>query len=81
MRKIFIIAGEASGDLHGSNLVKALLSANPDLEIQAYGGPKMRQAGASVVRNYEEFAFMGFFEVLINARKVCCAVRMMISRH
>jgi lipid-A-disaccharide synthase len=66
VHRIFIIAGEASGDLHGANLVKALLKINPSLEIQAYGGDKMKQAGASVVRNFEDFAFMGFFEVARN---------------
>ncbi len=70
MRKIFIIAGEASGDLHGANLVRSLLSEDPNLIIGAYGGPKMSRAGANVVRRYEDFAFMGFYEVLKNARKV-----------
>lgn len=70
MGKLFIIAGEASGDLHGANLVKALLVQNPNLRIQAYGGSKMSEAGAEVVRNYKDFAFMGFYEVAKNIRKV-----------
>jgi lipid-A-disaccharide synthase len=70
VRKIFIIAGEASGDLHGSNLVKSLLSLDPTLTIQAYGGPKMQKAGAEIVRSFEDNAFMGFFEVVQNLRSV-----------
>lgn len=70
MHKVFIIAGEASGDLHGANLVKALLELDSSLVIQAYGGPKMARAGAQIVRNYEDFSFMGFLEVATNIRKV-----------
>jgi len=73
--KIFIVAGEASGDLHGSNLVKALLQSNPSVEIQAYGGPKMANAGAEIVRNYEDFAFMGFLEVAKNINQVLSNLR------
>ncbi|GLR19421.1 lipid-A-disaccharide synthase [Portibacter lacus] len=70
MDKIFIIAGEASGDLHGSHLVKALKRYQPSLQIQAYGGSKMEEEGATIVRDYQEFAFMGFYEVAKNASKV-----------
>jgi len=63
---IFIIAGEASGDLHGSNLVKELLIQNPSLKISAWGGDKMQEAGASILKHYRELAFMGFYEVIKN---------------
>lgn len=69
-KKVFIIAGEASGDLHGSNLVKALLESDASLTIKAYGGRKMEDAGAEIVRYYYDYAFMGFQEVASNIRKV-----------
>jgi lipid-A-disaccharide synthase len=64
--KLFVIAGEASGDLHGSNLIKALKKENESLEIRAWGGDLMSEAGADVVKHYRELAFMGFQEVLMN---------------
>lgn len=69
-KKIYIIAGEASGDLHGANLVKALLRRQPDLEIRAWGGDLMQAAGADVVKHYRDLAFMGFAEVLMNIRTI-----------
>ena len=64
---IFIIAGEASGDLHGSNLVKELLtSRKSELKIYAWGGAKMQEAGASILKHYRDLAFMGFYEVIKN---------------
>lgn len=64
--KIYIIAGEASGDLHGSNLINALKSDNPNVELRAWGGSKMEKAGAKVVKYYYDLAFMGFLEVFKN---------------
>jgi lipid-A-disaccharide synthase len=69
-RKLYIIAGEASGDLHGSNLVKALLKEDPNLIIRAWGGDWMEQAGATIVKHYKDLAFMGFLEVLMNLRTI-----------
>ncbi len=69
-KKVFIIAGEASGDLHGKNLVKALIKQDSSLEILAYGGPMMTSAGANIVRDYKAYAFMGFYEVAKNIRVV-----------
>lgn len=69
-KKVFIIAGEASGDLHGKNLVRALIKQDPELEILAYGGPKMEKAGAKILRDYKSYAFMGFYEVAKNLRIV-----------
>lgn len=62
--RYYIIAGEASGDLHGSNLIKALRERDTDAEIRCWGGDKMQAAGATVVKHYRDLAFMGFTEVL-----------------
>jgi lipid-A-disaccharide synthase len=64
--KLFIVSGEASGDLHGSNLVKELLQLSPTLKISAWGGDKMATAGATILKHYRELAFMGFYEVIRN---------------
>jgi lipid-A-disaccharide synthase len=61
-----IIAGEASGDLHGSNLIKALIKTEPDAIIRCWGGDLMEAAGATLVKHYRELAFMGFWEVIKN---------------
>lgn len=74
-KKIFIIAGEASGDLHGKNLVKALLEKDPTVKIYAYGGQKMKNAGADIVRDYEGFTFMGFYEVAKNIKTVLSNIK------
>ncbi|MBQ5882143.1 MAG: lipid-A-disaccharide synthase, partial [Bacteroidales bacterium] len=62
--KYYIIAGEASGDLHGSNLIKGILKNSPDSEIRCWGGDLMQQAGGILVRDYKENAVMGIVEVL-----------------
>lgn len=64
--KYYIIAGEASGDLHGSNLVKYLYQLNPNTTIRCWGGDLMQAEGAEVVKHYRELAFMGFAEVIKN---------------
>ena len=68
--KLFLIAGEASGDLHGSNLIKALKAQQPNIDCQAWGGDLMAEAGATVLKHYRELAFMGFVEVLLNLRTI-----------
>jgi len=68
--KIYMIAGEASGDLHGSNLIKALKAQQPDIQCRAWGGDLMQTAGADVVKHYRDLAFMGFAEVLKNLRTI-----------
>lgn len=68
--KIYIIAGEASGDLHASNLAKALLVHHPKHEIRGWGGDMMSAAGVQVVKHYRELAFMGFTEVVMNLRTI-----------
>lgn len=64
--KYYIISGEASGDLHGSNLIKALKTQDPDASIRCWGGDLMQSAGADLVKHYRELAFMGFAEVAKN---------------
>lgn len=64
--KYYIIAGEASGDLHGSNLIKELYKLDPVANIRCWGGEKMESAGATVVKHYRDLAFMGFIEVIQN---------------
>lgn len=62
--KYYIIAGEASGDLHGSNLIKKLKEQDPQADIRCWGGDKMQDAGAILVKHYRDLAFMGFVEVV-----------------
>ena len=64
--KYYIIAGEASGDLHGSNLIKELKRLDADAEVRCWGGDLMEAAGATVVKHYKQLAFMGFAEVIKN---------------
>ncbi len=68
--KYYIIAGEASGDLHGSNLIKELKKLDASAGIRCWGGDKMQAAGATLVKHYRELAFMGFTEVLMNLRTI-----------
>ena len=64
--KYYIIAGEASGDLHGSNLIKAIRKTDGYANIRCWGGNMMENAGATLVKHYRELAFMGFAEVISN---------------
>jgi len=64
--KYYIIAGEASGDLHGSNLIKELKKLDEAADIRCWGGDLMQQAGAHLVKHYRDLAFMGFAEVVKN---------------
>lgn len=68
--KYYIIAGEASGDLHGSNLIKELIQQDNQAVIRSWGGDKMQDAGASVVKHFKDLAFMGFVEVLFNLKTI-----------
>lgn len=65
-RRLFLLAGEASGDLYGGQLAKALLEQDPHLEIRGWGGELMEAAGVKISTHYKELAFMGFWEVLKN---------------
>ena len=62
--KYYIIAGEASGDLHGSHLIAALRAQDPEADIRCWGGDKMAAAGGRVVKHIRDLAFMGFIEVI-----------------
>ncbi len=62
----YIIAGEASGDLHGSNLIKQLQNLDPSANFRCWGGDLMEQTGATLVKHYRDLAFMGFVEVIAN---------------
>lgn len=64
--KYYIIAGEASGDLHGSNLIKEIHKLDNHAEIRCWGGDKMESSGATLVKHYRDLAFMGFVEVIKN---------------
>lgn len=65
-----MISGEASGDLHASNLLKALKSYRDDLEVRAWGGELLEEQGATLVKHYKDLAFMGFLEVAKNIRTI-----------
>ena len=68
--KYYIIAGEASGDLHASNLMKELKKKDPKAEFRFWGGDLMQAQGGTLVKHYRELAFMGFAEVLMNLRTI-----------
>jgi lipid-A-disaccharide synthase len=68
--KLYIIAGEASGDLHGGNLIKALVNEAPNVDIRCWGGDKMKESGGNVVKHIRDLAFMGFIEVLMNLKTI-----------
>ena len=68
--KYYIIAGEASGDLHGSNLIKELKNINPSSTFRCWGGDLMKSQCNQLVKHYEDFSYMGFLEVIVNAKKI-----------
>lgn len=68
--KYYIIAGEASGDLHASNLMKALKERDPQADFRCWGGDLMEQAGGDIVKHYQELAFMGFWEVFTHLNTI-----------
>ena len=68
--KYYIIAGEASGDIHGSHLIEAIMKEDPEAQIRCWGGDLMAAAGGQLVKHYRELAFMGFWEVIINLRTI-----------
>lgn len=68
--KYYIIAGEASGDMHAANLVKELNKLDAKANMRGWGGDKMKAQGVNVVKHYRELAFMGFIEVIANLRTI-----------
>lgn len=68
--KYYIIAGEASGDLHASNLMAAIKENDPNASFRYFGGDLMQQQGGTLVKHYREMAFMGFVPVLLNLKTI-----------
>ncbi len=68
--KYYLIAGEASGDLHGSKLMQGLKKSDPEAEFRFFGGDLMVAEGGTIVRHYRQTAVMGFFKVIFNLRKI-----------
>ena len=68
--KYYLIAGEASGDLHASNLIKELVKQDSNAEMRGFGGELMEQAGMTLTKHYREMAFMGIIPVLMNLRTI-----------
>jgi lipid-A-disaccharide synthase len=68
--KYYIIAGEASGDLHGSNLMKALYQEDATANIRFWGGDLMQNVGGTLVKHYRDLSFMGFLEVVLNLKTI-----------
>ncbi len=73
--KYYVIAGEASGDLHASNLMKALSKEDPEADFRIWGGDLMQDAGGDLVKHYRDLAFMGFVEVAMNIRTILGNIR------
>lgn len=69
-QKFYIIAGEASGDLHGSNLIKAIQEKSPEAAFRFWGGDEMSKVVGKPVKHIKELAFMGFIEVVINLKTI-----------
>jgi lipid-A-disaccharide synthase len=68
--KYYIISGEASGDLHGSNLMREIKNQDTQAEFRFWGGDLMAEQGGELIKHYRELAFMGFIEVLMNIRTI-----------
>ena len=68
--KYYLIVGEASGDLHASNLIKALMAKDPEAEFRFFGGDLMTAVGGTCVKHYRELAYMGFIPVLLHLRTI-----------
>ncbi|MBL7900855.1 MAG: lipid-A-disaccharide synthase [Bacteroidia bacterium] len=68
--RYYLVAGEASGDLHGSNLMRAILAKDPDAQFRFWGGDLMQAAGGTLVSHYKNRAFMGLWEVISNLRTI-----------
>lgn len=68
--KYYIISGEASGDLHASNLMKHLKQKDVEMQVRAWGGGLMEAQGATLVKHYKDLAFMGFLEVILNLKTI-----------
>ena len=74
--KFYVIAGEASGDMHGANLMQAIKERNPNTEFRFWGGDRMSHVAGKPVKHIKELAFMGFTEVLMNLRTIMKNMRL-----
>ncbi|MEN9918390.1 MAG: lipid-A-disaccharide synthase [Bacteroidota bacterium] len=74
--KYFLVAGEASGDLHGSNLMAAIKRQDLEAEFRFFGGDLMNKQGGTLLKHYRELAFMGFIPVLFNLKRILCNLKM-----
>lgn len=70
MKKVFILVGEASGDLHASNLIREINEIAPSTEWQGWGGDLMQKEGVEIKNHIRNLSFMGFLEVLMNIRTI-----------
>ncbi len=68
--RYYIIAGEASGDLHGSNLIKEIKKLDPSSEFRCWGGDLLKEQSNNLVKHYKTYSYMGFYEVFINLKKI-----------
>ena len=73
--KYYIVAGEASGDLHGANLMKTLKLLDANADFRFFGGDLMQAQGGKLVKHYADMAFMGFLEVALNLRTILKNIR------
>ena len=69
-KKLYIIAGEASGDLHAANLMKSLLKEEPTIDFRYWGGDRMQDVKPGLVKHIKDLAFMGFSEVIMNLKTI-----------
>ena len=68
--KYYIISGEASGDIHGSELILELKKYDKSAQIRFWGGDEMKSAGGKLIKHYKKISFMGFWEVLKNIKTI-----------
>ncbi len=68
--RYYIIAGEASGDLHGSNLIKEIKKLDPSSEFRCWGGDLLKEQSNNLVKHYKTYSYMGFYEVFMNLKKI-----------
>ncbi|MBL7970554.1 MAG: lipid-A-disaccharide synthase, partial [Prolixibacteraceae bacterium] len=68
--KYYVLAGEASGDLHASNLIKEISLLDPQAQFRGFGGDLMENAGMTVLKHYRDMAFMGIVPVIMNFRTI-----------
>lgn len=78
-KKILIVAGESSGDFHGSSLIQALRKIEPQIEISGIGGPRMRRAGCKIHFDISELSIIGFTDVLKNLAKIKRVFRRLLN--